>query len=133
MKKIISIFCLLIILPLFAQKTTKFKEIDYKKPRSINRKGLLWAGEGRIIGFIKNPPNRMTIEFYPSNSETAIYTYDSPGMLFIYRSEFLQPGTYNLIIKAAGYQDKKISNIQLSAKTDCLLDLVFGKKVYSNW
>lgn len=113
-------------------RNVKYKEITISTPQYLIRKSEEWENKSRIVGEIKDAPENFTIEFcrsdlvnLPKKTETHI------GKLFVYETEWLTPGTYTMIVKAEGYMDQELKDIKIKAKTDCIINLVFGKITYT--
>jgi hypothetical protein len=60
------------------------------------------------------------------------YVYKAPGQLNIYMSKFLVPGTYTVTISSTGFHSQTVQKLKVKAHSDCLLNIRFGLKVYTN-
>ena len=129
LKLIITLLAILATPLLFAEK---FQEIEHKKPKYIKRKSDAWKEGGRIIGEIKHSPETFTIKVTRAGTSKVIYTYTHPAELSIYQTKRLPPGTYDLTIDAKGFSPHKISKIKIKARRDCMLNLIFGLRVFDN-
>jgi hypothetical protein len=129
---LVTIGLLFFSFSLNAGRVDKHKEMESEKIKYIKRSGDSWAKAGRIVGELKNPPNDLIIEFYRDAQTKPIYTYKAPGQLNIYISKYLPPGTYKLIFKASGYDDLTVRSVKVRSHSDCLLNIDFGDRVFSN-
>lgn len=110
----------------------KFKEIEHKKPKYIKRKSSAWKDGGRVIGEIKNTPDKFTIKFSNAGIGKVMYTYTSPATISIYQTKRLPPGTYDMKVEAEGFLPYTIRKVKLFARKDCVINLIFGRRVYDN-
>jgi len=117
---------------LSAGRVDKHKEMESEKIKYIKRSGAAWEKAGRIVGELKNPPNDLVIEFYSVSQGKIAYKYKAPGQLNIYISKFLPPGTYNVTFKSSGYEDFVARSVKLRTHSDCLLNIDFGTRVFTN-
>ena len=129
LKLIITLFAILTTPLLFAEK---FQEIENKKPKYIKRKSDAWKEGGRLIGEVKHSPESFTIKIKRAGTSKIIYTYTHPAELSIYQTKRLPPGTYDLEIDAKGFTPHHIKNIKIKARRDCMLNLIFGLRVFDN-
>jgi len=134
-KKYTVLFSLVIALlsfSVYAGTVDKHKEMESAKIKYIKRSGLSWEKAGRIVGELKNPPNDLIIEFYSVSQGKIAYKYKAPGQLNIYMSKFLPPGTYKVTFKSSGYEDLTVRSVKLRTHSDCLLNIDFGNRVFTN-
>ena len=110
----------------------RHKEMEKGEIKYIKRSQPEWKKQGRIIGELENPPEKLTIEFYSVSLAKKIYTYTAPGEMNVYMSKFLSPGTYRLTFKAPGYQDFTVQSVKVRSGADLLLNIKFGRKVFIN-
>jgi hypothetical protein len=129
---LVTIGLLFFSFSLNAGRVDKHKEMESEKIKYIKRSGDSWAKAGRIVGELKNPPNDLIIEFYSVSQGKIAYKYKAPGQLNIYMSRFLPPGTYNVTFKASGYDDLTVRSVKLRTHSDCLLNIDFGDRVFTN-
>lgn len=125
----------LLIAVIFAAGFTgrnKHKEIEHKKPKYIKRKSDAWREGGRLIGEVKNTPDSFTIKVRNVGTDKVIYTYTHPARLTIYQTKRIPPGTYDLVVESSGYQPYTIRKISIKARMDCMVNLIFGKRVFHN-
>ena len=127
-----SIFLFVVSFVFFAYSSESFKEMEFKDAKLIKRNGSSWSKRGRIVGEIKNPQPDMVITFYLSSGKKPVYTYKTPGKLYIYRSCFLAPGHYTMVVKSPGYTTKKKVKIKVVARHDTKVDIIFGTRVFVN-
>ena len=134
-RKSVILFSMLLTLlyfPLTSWGLSKHKEMNYEKITYTERDGLSWNKAGRVVGELNNAPKKLTIEFFSVSQGKIIYIYKAPGMLNIYMSRFLPPGTYNVTFKSHGYDDYLIRSVKVKAGSDCFLNMKFGRKVFVN-
>lgn len=129
--RILLLFCGTLLL-VGAKRGTDHKEIDYKKPKYIKRHSEPWKNGGRIIGEIKNPPEKFTIKINKPGGTKPICVHVQPAQLNVYQTKILLPGIYDLIVQAEGYEDIKITNVKIKAGMDCMIKLIFGTRVFHN-
>lgn len=91
-----------------------------------------WDKRGRVVGVLTNPPEDLEIEFYSLSRGKVVYKYKAPGRMFIYASRFLPPGRYNITYNAGGYAKHTKNNIKVISKADCMLNLKFSERVFTN-
>ena len=115
-----------------AYQVSKHKEMEFESIKYISRNGQMWQKYGRVLGELKNPPPELTVEFYSVAQGKLVYTYKAPGQLYVYISRFLPPGKYNLTFKAPEYQDEVQRAIKIEKGKDCLLNVRFGSRVFTN-
>jgi hypothetical protein len=130
--KVRIILLLLAAVFLTAERHGNFQEMDSRKPRYIKRKSDAWKEGGRIIGEIKYPPDSFTIKVMHVGTKNVIYTYKHPAALSVYRTKRLPPGTYDLLIESGIFVPYRINNVKIKARSDCLINLIFNKRVYNN-
>lgn len=123
----------LAIIPIVvANPMVKFQEIEHKQPKYIQRQSDAWKEGSRVIGEVKYTPDNFTIKFSHVGTKKVIYTYKNPARLSIYQTKRLPPGTYDMLIESEGFQPYTIRNVKLLARKDCLINLIFGQRVYDN-
>ena len=83
-----SMFWVLLSFPVATWGVSKHKEMTKDQITYAERDGLSWSKAGRIVGDLKNPPNKLTIEFFSVSQGKTIYIYKAPGMLNVYMSKF---------------------------------------------
>ena len=108
----------------------KVKEVESSQGKDIPRKSKLWAKEGRIVGELKRPPGKFTIEVRRQGSNAPILTEEHYGYLTIFETAFIAPGKYVITIKAEGYIDHITKNVTVKPGNDCMLYLSFGTIAY---
>ncbi len=131
-KIILLLLSLLFTCVLEAVTPDKFKEIEHKKPKYIKRKSNAWKDGGRVIGEIKNNPDKFTIKFSNAGIGKVVYTYTHPASISIYQTKRLPPGRYDMKIESEGFLAYTIRNVKLFARKDCVIKLIFGRKVFDN-
>jgi len=129
---IIAMLMPIVALFLIAPRVTRHKEMDKDEIKYLKRTGTAWSKTGRIVGELKNPPDQLTIEFYSISEGKIVCTYKAPGKLFIYASKYLPPGTYNVTFKAPEYADFEVKKVKVVKEADCMLNITFGTRVFSN-
>ncbi|MBN1865222.1 MAG: carboxypeptidase regulatory-like domain-containing protein [Victivallales bacterium] len=116
-----------------SQARGKFSEIYHEEPKYIKRSSDAWRDGGRIIGEIKNTPDTLfTISIKQTADGKTLYTYKHPARLLVYQTQKIPPGTYNLTVESEGFLPYTIRNVKVFARSDCLLNLNFGTRVYDN-
>ena len=137
MKNTKSIFILLfmLIVPLFLTggKPTKHKEMYFDgEVRYLKRTEGPWNKRGRVVGVLDNPPQELEIEFYSISRGRPVYKYKAPGKMYIYASRFLPPGRYNVTFKAEGYANLTKKNLKVIREADCMVNIRFSSRVFTN-
>ena len=116
-----------------AFKSYQHKEMYFsKKTTYISRHGSAWSKYGRIIGEVSNPPPNFTVQFFSISQGRIVNTFKAPGKLYIYMSNFLPPGTYKVTIKAPEYSDGIARKIKVITGKDCILNVKFSDRVFTN-
>jgi len=117
---------------LFAAQSMKFKEVDKtSKPSYLKRSDKAWARATRIVGVIEKAPPSFTIKLFPPKEDKLLFSQDFSGLLTVYETRWLNPGKYDMIISANGYDDYIIRNLDLTVGTDCQIDIRFGTVEYT--
>lgn len=133
MKTISAMICLASSMLAFnAAAQGRFSEIYNEEAKYIKRSSDAWREGGRVIGEIKNTPSTFTIAFKQVSTGKVVYTYKHPARLLIYQTDRVPPGTYDLIFDAEGYLAHTVRNVKIMARTDCLININFGTRVYDN-
>jgi len=109
-----------------------FREVDkVSDPRYLKRSDSAWDGKCRLVGTVKNAPEKYEIQFFKKGSEKLFYAQAFDGRMTVYESYWLPAGNYVIVIKAEGFTAFKIiKGVDLKASTDCVLDITFGTTVY---
>ncbi len=115
-----------------SQPRGKFSEIYNDEAKYIKRSSDAWRDAGRIIGEIKNTPATFTISIKQGGTGRVLYTYKHPARLLIYQTQEIPPGTYDLTIESEGFLPHTIRNVKVIVRSDCLINLNFGTRVYDN-
>ena len=115
-----------------AFKSYQHKEMYFSKPIYISRHTSPWSNSGRITGVVKNPPSNFTVQFFSVSQGKIVNTFKAPGKLYIYMSNFLPPGTYKVTIKAPEYSDGIARKIKVVPGKDCVLNVRFSDRVFTN-
>ncbi|NOY74245.1 MAG: carboxypeptidase regulatory-like domain-containing protein [Kiritimatiellaeota bacterium] len=110
----------------------KFRDLYPQKAKYIKRSYSAWSKMGRIVGVLKHPPDELTIVFFSIATGKTVQVYKAPGQLNIYMSRLLAPGTYRVTIKSPGFHGQTVKRVKVKAHTDCMLNIVFGLRVYVN-
>lgn len=133
-RKSIILFSMVFAVALLPLKSwgESHKEMETGGMKYIKRSQPAWKNQGRIIGELENPPDKLTIEFYSVSMGKKIYTYTAPGKLNVYMSKFLAPGTYKLIFKSPGYSDFTVNSVKVQRGADFVLNIKLGRKVFVN-
>lgn len=132
----ILVFCFLALSSemLLGGVETRFMEIkSTSKPEYMKRKANSWKKRARLVGVLKNQPKSFTIEIYKAGTfakKDLIATITVDGDINVYESDWLAPGTYDIIIKGGIYSPYKVKNIKLKPNTDCRIDIEFGTEVF---
>lgn len=108
----------------------KFKEMEFSNPKYLGRKGAQWEKGGRLVGVVRRPPETYTIEIRKSSCGEPILSEIHYGYLSIYETAFIRPGKYHLTVKAPGYADQRLQNLEIKTGTDCVLNITFGTVEY---
>jgi len=120
---------------LLAEQHREFKEVEkVSKPVYRERSSEAWKTHGRLVGQIENAPEKFSLLIYKTNDfEKPPYrTEDCDGALNVYESGWLLPGKYFVIIRAKGFDDYKIKSLEIKAGSDCIVDIVFGTRVFNS-
>jgi len=126
--KILAVF--LILAAATESFAGKYKEIYFSSPKYLKRTTELWAKQSRIVGELKNPPPSFTIEIYSHSLGKIVRTDSFDDKLTVYETGWLPPGTYTLEFKADGFDKSFVKSLKLQARTDCLINVDFGKIAY---
>lgn len=126
------LFLLIAVVFTAGYRDQKHKEIEHQEAKYIKRKSDAWKEGGRLIGEVKNTPETFTIKVKNVGTNKVIYTYTHPARLTIYMTKRLPPGTYDLLVESEGYHPYPIRKVKIKARMDCLINLVFGTRVFHN-
>lgn len=111
----------------------KFQEIEtVGEVKYIKRASDAWREGGRLIGEIKNTPDKFTIKVMNVGTSKIVHTYTHPARVSIYQTGHIPPGTYDMLVESEGFHPFWVRNIKIAARTDCMINLVFGKRVFHN-
>lgn len=116
----------------YARDLGTFREIEkVSNPLYLKRIDPAWEGKGRLVGTVKNAPEKYEIQFFKKGVEKPFHTQTFNGSMTVYESYWLPAGNYIIVIKSQGFTDFKIhKGIDLKASADCVLDITFGTTVY---
>lgn len=117
--------CCLLTVAAFA---TAANNIGTSAQKTLSRTGEKWKDSGRIVGEIIGFEGKVSIQLFdPKVLNTPLSKVDVlPGMS-TYFTTFLKPGSYELIIKADGYAETKVKQVNVTKGADTLVNLEFGK------
>lgn len=130
--KLRFLFLLIAVAFVMGIRPTDHKEIEHKKAKYILRKSDAWKEGGRLIGEVKHTPDQFTIKFSKAGSNKVLYTYTHPARLTIYQTKRIPPGLYDIVVESEGFSPYKIRNVKIKARMDCLINLIFGTRVFHN-
>jgi hypothetical protein len=117
--------CCLLAAAAFASAASS---IGTSAQKTLSRTGEKWKDGGRIVGEIIGFDGKVSVQvFDPKVINTPLSKVDViPGMA-TYFTSFLKPGSYDLIIKAEGYAETKVKQVNVTKGADTLVNLEFGK------
>ncbi len=117
--------CCLLTVAAFA---TAASSIGTSAQKTLSRTGEKWKDGGRILGEIIGFEGKVSIQVIdPKPPNTPVCKIDViPGMA-TYFTTFLKPGSYELVIKAEGYAETKVKQVNVIKGADTLINLEFGK------
>ena len=132
---ILLVMAFALLAPAANKKVGMFKTVDsVTKPEYLKRKGAAWKKRTRLVGLVKKAPAKFIIRFEDVNEmdpeKIVVLSQECNGNLTVYETDWLRPGTYNIIITAEGYQDFPIKKVQLKARSDCLINILFSNVEY---
>ena len=132
--KFICLLLAILFIPLLSVGSgpDRFQEIDNKKPRYLKRKSDAWKKSGRLIGEVKHTPAHLPIKAKNVGTDKVIYTYTPPAKLSLYQTKHLPPGRYDFTVESEGFLPHTIKNIKIKARSDCMINIIFGLRVYDN-
>ena len=116
--------CCLLAVAAFASAAS----IGTSAQKTLSRTGEKWKDGGRIVGEIIGFEGKVSIQvFDPKVINTPLSKVDViPGMA-TYFTSILKPGSYDLIIKAEGYAETKVKQVNVTKGADTLVNIEFGK------
>lgn len=100
------------------------KTIAAGKPTYRPKDHVAWETKGRIVGVIKDSPGCIVQALDPKSKKVLMSVAVKQGGT-AYELQWLEPGTYLLLVKAEGYEALDVHNLVVKAKNDLRLDLEF--------
>jgi hypothetical protein len=115
-----------------AAKGEDFKEVDgVSKPLYRQRSGDAWKNHGRIVGRALHAPKAYQFNYYSTGENGKfLFSDEFDGDISVYESTWLLPGHYRIIIKASGFHDFEIKDVEVKKGHDCVMDVMFGTKMF---
>ena len=101
------------------------KKIVAGKPRYFGKNAGAWQRQGRIVGLARSAPD-FEVKVLDSSGRV-VKTGQAETLKKASRAYelWLSPGTYTLLVTAAGYQALDVHNLTVKAKNDLRVDLEF--------
>ncbi|HCE41985.1 MAG TPA: hypothetical protein DET40_00360 [Lentisphaeria bacterium] len=114
-------------------KNRVVKEIENSAHFYLKRSSPQWEKQGRIIGEVAYPPKAYTIDIFIAGTkllDKPLKTISPNPNLTVYDTGWLAAGTYDIVVKSAGYVDHHITAVKITPYSDCVINLVFGQIEY---
>jgi hypothetical protein len=122
-KWLLTVCCLLTVAALASAAS-----IGTSAQKTLTRNGEKWKDGGRIVGEIIGFDGKVSIQVFPQNVvNIPVCKTDVIAGMTTYFTSCLKPGSYDLIIKADGYPETKVRQVDVRKGADTLLNLEFKK------
>ena len=116
--------CCLLTVVAFASAASS---IGTSAQKTLSRTGEKWKDGGRIVGEIIGFEGKVTILVLDPKVSAPVAKIEVIPGITIYFTSFLKPGSYELAIKAEGYTETKVKQVNVLKGADTLVNLEFGK------
>ncbi len=107
-----------------AESAAAAKSITAGKPTYRPRNHAAWETKGRIVGRIRNNPG-CEVQVLDATSKKTVKSCVVKQEGTTYELQWLEPGTYILVVKATGYETLDVHDLVVKAGNDLVVDLEF--------
>lgn len=110
------------------EKTPQNGKIGAGKPHYVSKNAEAWKTKGRIVGTAKQAPEfKVTVFTSEKRHVKEIESGKEKDGVRAYEVEWLQPGSYIMVVSAVGYQSLELKNLEVKSGNDLRIDIEFTK------